>query len=129
MTEQDTFNVDEHGFVELGHLERDWFFLQEMRNQLQTLQAAIEKCEAMFRAKVVEAGATGFKINDIRKVTYKQDSTFPTAKYAAANPHVASVYTTTKQVFDLEAFKQDRPEEYKQWRGRSFKYVQNGNNR
>lgn len=126
MMEKNKFDVDEHGFVELGELERDWFFLQKMRSELQTLQAAIGKCETMFQQRVVAAGATGFKINGVRKVTYKQDATFPVAKYTAENPHVASVYTTTKQVFDLETFKRDRPDEYARWRGRSFKYVQNG---
>lgn len=119
-----TFEVDEDGFVELGHLERDWFFLTEMRRQAQELAAGIERAEEMFQRTMLAAGATGFKINGVRKVTYKQDATFPVKKYTEAHPAVAEAYMVMKPAFDLQKFKEHRPTEYEQWRGRSFKFIQ-----
>lgn len=118
------YEVDEEGYVELGHLERDWFFLEEMRKEKARLDAAIEKVEAFLQGEMTAAGADGFKIHGVKRVTWKQDATFPAAKYAAANPHVAEVYTVMVPKFDVETFKRDRPEEYKQWRGRRFSFVQ-----
>lgn len=116
--------VDDDGFVELGHLEDRWLLLEALRREAAELAARIEKGEKFFREQMDLLKADGFTINGMRKVTYRQDATFPAAKYAAANPAVASVYTIMKPSFDLEAFKRDRPEEYKNWRSRSYKYVQ-----
>lgn len=118
------YEVDDEGFVELGELERDWFFLEEMRKQVAVLEVGIKRAEAMFAAKMRETGADGFMINGVRRVSNKQDATFPAKKYAEANPTVAEAYTVMKPAFDLDLFKQHRPEEYQRWRGRSFKYVQ-----
>ena len=118
------FKVDEKGFADFTELERDWFYLQEMIKQQQVLEAGIEKCKAAFKEKMLTAGATGFSINGVKVVTFKQDATFPVAKYSAENPAVAAAYTTMKPTFDLEAFKRDRPEEYKNWRSNTFKFVQ-----
>lgn len=115
--------LDKDGFVELGHLEDQWLLLMALRKEADELKTRIEKGEAFFRAEMDLRGADGFMINGVRKVTYKQDATFPVAKYSAENPHVAEVYKIMKPAFDLEAFKRERPEEYKQWRSRSYKYV------
>lgn len=116
--------LNDEGYVELGDLERDWFFLEEMRKQVAVLEAGIKRAEAMFAKRMRDAGADGFMINGVPRVMYKQNATFPAKKYAEANPEVAETYTVLKPVFDLDLFKQHRPEEYKQWRGFSFKYVQ-----
>lgn len=118
--------VDDEGYVELGELERDWFFLEEMRKQVAVLEAGIKRAEDMFAKNMREAGADGFMINGVRRVSNKQDATFPAKKWADANPGVAAAFMKTVEVLDVEAVKLHRPEEYKQWRGRSFKYVQTG---
>lgn len=118
------YEVDVDGFVELGHLERDWFFLEEMRKEKAKLEAAIAKVEAFLQGEMIAAKADGFKIHGVRRVTWRKDATFPAAKYAAANPAVAAAYTIMVPKLDVEALKRDRPEDYKHWRGRSFKFVQ-----
>jgi hypothetical protein len=124
-----TYELDDEGFVEFGDLEDKFFYLEEMRKQRAALDAAIDRAEVFFKAAMKQAGATGFKINGVKKVSYKQDATFPVAKYVAANPHVAAVYTKMTPSFDIEAFKRDRHEEWLHWRGHSFKFIQpkNGN--
>lgn len=120
----DTPALDKDGFVELGHLEDQWLLLMALRKEAEELRVRIEKGEAFFKAQMDEVNADGFAINGIRKITYRQDATFPVARYTAENPYVAEVYTIMKPSFDLETFKRDRPEEYKQWRSRSYKYIQ-----
>jgi hypothetical protein len=120
----DTFEVDDDGFVELREHGHSWHYLEAMRAERQRLDAAIERAEGFFRQKMKEAGATGLKIDGVRKVTFRPDATFPAAKYAAANPIVAAMYTVMKPAFDVERFKRDRPDEHQMWRGNSFKYVQ-----
>lgn len=121
-----SYKVDEEGFADFTALERDWFFLQEMLRQQATLQVGIDRCKAALKKAMEDSGATGFKVHGVKCVTYKCDATFPVAKYVAANPGVADVYTKMEPVFDLAAFKRDRQDEYLLWRGRTFKFVQNG---
>lgn len=128
MSEDEKFDVDDQGFVELGHLERDWYLLQQMRKDKAKLEAGIEKVEAFFKAKMAAAGAEGFKINEVKAVSWKQDATFPAAKYAAANPAVAAAYTIMVPKLDVEALKRDRAEEVKQWTGRRFSFIQTKRN-
>lgn len=118
--------VDDEGYVELGELERDWFFLEEMKKQVVVLEAGIKRAEAMFAEKMRATGADGFMINGVRRVSNKQDATFPWKKWAEANPGVAAAFMKTVEVIDVDAVKLHRPEEYKNWRGRSFKYIQGG---
>lgn len=118
------YEVDDEGFVELGHLERDWFFLQEMRKEKARLDAAIEKVEAFLKGEMSVAQADGFKIHGVKAVTWKQDATFPVAKWAAANPAVAAAYTIMVPKVDVEALRRDRPEEVKNWTGRSLRFIQ-----
>lgn len=115
--------VDEEGFVELGELERDWFFLQEMRAQAEKLAVGIAKAEKMFQEKMREANATGLKIHGVKKVIYKKNATFPAAKFAAEHPGVAAAFMTKVDKFDTAAFREARPQEYQQWLGHTFKYV------
>lgn len=115
---------DSNNFVELGHMERDYFYLQEMRNQLGVLEAAIKRCETAFKTAMEEAEADGFTIGGVPKISWKKDATFPVKKFTDANPHVAAVYVRKVEEFDLEAFKRERSAEYELWRGRSFKHIQ-----
>jgi histidyl-tRNA synthetase len=120
----ETLVPDGDGFVELGHLEDQWLLLVALRKEVEDLRMRIDKGEQFFKDQMDLYGADGLMINGIRKVSYRQDATFPVARYSAENPHVAEVYKIMKPAFDLETFKRDRPEEYKQWRSRSYKYVQ-----
>jgi len=120
----ETPTLDNDGFVELGHLEGQWLLLLALRKEADELKTHIEKGEAFFKARMDEVGADGFTINGMKKISYKQDATFPVARYTAANPAVAAAYTKMTPAFDLEAFKRDRGNEYQSWRSRSYKYVQ-----
>lgn len=118
------YEVDEEGFADFTALERDWFFLQEMLKQQAALQAGIDRCKEALKAKMKAINATGFKVNGVKCVTYKQDATFPAAKYAEANPAVAAAYTIMVPKLDVEALRRDRPEDIRHWTGHSFKLVQ-----
>lgn len=122
------YAVDENGFVNLDHRERDWFFLEEMRKQLSALEAGIERCEAEFRKEMLAAidqgnDVIGFTVGGVRRVTFKQDGTFPVKRFREANPHIYNAYQMPSTTFDREAFKRDHPELYKQFTPRSFKFV------
>lgn len=115
--------VDEEGFVELGELERDWFFLQQMRAEAEKLAVGIAKAEKMFQEKMLAANATGLKIHGVKKVIYKKNATFPAAKFAAEHPGVAAAFMKQVEKFDTAAFRAARPQEYERWLGHTFKYV------
>lgn len=119
--------VDKDGyrFVELGDLESDWKHMREMIERRDTLDAAIARVRAFFEKKMAEADADGFMINGVRRVSYKKDATFPSAKFIEECPAIAAAYMTTKEVLDVAALKQHRPQDYANWRGRSFKSIQN----
>lgn len=119
-----TDQLDENGYLDLSDMERDFFYLEEMRKQKAALEAGIERCEKVFKDRMLAAGANGFTVNGVVKVIFKKNATFPVAKYCAANPVVAAVYQKTMLTFDVESFKRDRPQEYQMWQGHTFKYAQ-----
>lgn len=120
-----TVTVDKDGnkFVELGHLESPWTSYLNLLKQQAEIEAAIGRARAFFEKHMTDAKVDGMTINGVKVVTYKQDATFPAAKYAAENPGIAAAYMTTKTVLDVAALKRHRPHDYANWRGRSFKLV------
>lgn len=124
--EEFTITVDDDGnrFVELGHLDLAWNSYLKLLKQRAELDAAIERARTFFEGRMSRAEADGMTINGVKVVTYKQDATFPAARYAKENPGIAAAYMTTREVLDVAALKLHRPQDYNNWRGRSFKLVQ-----
>lgn len=116
--------LDDKGFVELGHLEDQWLLLEALRKQREELDVRIEKGEKFFKDQMDLVNADGFLIGGMPKVVYRQNATFPAAKYAAANPAVAAAYTIMAPKLDVDALRRDRPDEVLRWTGRSFKRMQ-----
>lgn len=121
-----TVTVDEDGakFVELGHQVVAWEAYLGLLKQRAEIDAAIDRARSFFERHMTAANADGMTINGVKAVTYKQDATFPAAKFAAENPGIAAAYMTTKAVLDVAALRKHRPQDYNNWRGRSFKIVQ-----
>lgn len=123
-----TVAVDDDGtkFVELGHQTVAWEAYLGLLKQRDEIEAAIERARSFFEKHMTEAKVDGMMINGVKVVTYKQDATFPAAKFARENPGIAAAFMTTKEVLDVAALRQHRPQDYHNWRGRTFKIVRSG---
>lgn len=118
--------IDGVEYADLSELRARYDHLLYLRKQKRLIEEAINAVEEELRAKITDAGADGGVIDGLPVVTYKQDGTFPHAKYAAVNPHIAAQCQETKTVFSVDRLKHLFPEEYKLWRPRSFKIVTRG---
>lgn len=115
--------VDGDGFADFSDLAEWWDKYRKLLDEKADIEAKLTAVKKRFGDRMQKAGATGFKIHGVPVVSYKKDATFPVAEYAKQNPHVYEVYLTQQPVFDLAAFKRERPDEYAQWRGSSFKLI------
>lgn len=123
-----TVAVDESGtkFVELGHQTVAWEAYLGLLKQRAEIDAAIDRARAFFERHITEAKSDGMMMNGVPVVTYKQDATFPAAKFAKENPGIAAAFMTTKEVLDVAALRKHRPQDYDNWRGRRFLILQRG---
>lgn len=116
--------VDEDGYIDLSHQRLDYQHLMKLIEERRLIDEAIAEYERRFKTPVAQTvGAIGFKIDGIRRATYRPDGPFQVAKFRQHSPHLVAAYTKTEPVFDLETFKQHNPELYNQWRSRSFRHV------
>jgi len=118
-----TVEVDSKKLVELGMYEDRWNALEQMRRDLDTLKAAIDRAEAFFSQLMQDANANGLKIHGVQKVNYQKNATFAAKQFAEENPDLAKKYQTVKTVLDVERLREDLPQIVAQYRGYSFKYV------
>lgn len=115
--------VDEDGFADFSDLAEWWDKYRDLLAQKADVEAKLTAVKTRLGDRMRKAGASGFKIRGVPVVSYRKDATFPVAEYTKKNPHVAAVYSKLQPVFDLELFKRDRPDEYAEWRGHSFKLI------
>lgn len=123
-----TVTTDDDGtkFVELGHQVVAWEAYLGLLKQRAEIDAAIDRARSFFERHMTDAKVDGMMINGRKVVTYKQDATFPAAKFAKENPGIAAAFMTTREVLDVAALRQHRPQDYDNWRGRTFKIVRTG---
>lgn len=113
--------VDKDGMIDLSHLRLDYDHLQELKRKRRLLDEAIKVYEDKFKEPVeAVTGAKGFKVDGLPRYRYEANGTFPHAKFAKENPHVAEVYQKTVKKFDVETFKKHQPLVYQQWLPRRF---------
>jgi len=121
MTDKKT--IDGIDYTDLSARRDRYDHLIYLRKQKRLIEQAIDVIEAEFAEAVLKDDADGVIIDGLPVITYKQDGTFPFAKYAAANPHIAAECMVTKTVFSVDELKRLFPQEYLMWRPRSFKIV------
>lgn len=110
-------------YADLADMRSRIEHLMYLRKQKALITAAIDTIEAEIQEAILASAADGATLDGVPVFTYKQDGTFPFAKYAAANPHIAAQCMETKEVFSVERLKHLFPQEYINWRPRSFKAV------
>lgn len=115
--------IDSIDYADLSAQRERYNHLLFLRRQKRLIEQAIDTIEAEFAEAILKANADGALIDGLPVITYKQDGTFPYAKYAAANPHIAAECMVTKTVFSVDELKRLFPNEYTLWRPRSFKVV------
>lgn len=122
----DLKTIDGIDYADLS-AQRDRFeHLLYLRKQKRLIEQAIDTIEAELTEAILKADADGAIIDGLPVLTYKQDGTFPFAKYATANPHIAAECMVTTKKFSVDELKRLFPQEYMMWRPRSFKIVKKG---
>lgn len=110
-------------YADLAELRSRIEHLMYLRKQKALITAAIDVVEGEIQAAILAQEADGATLDGVPVFTYKQDGTFPYAKYANENPHIAAQCMETKEVFSVDRLKRLFPQEYMKWRPRSFKAV------
>lgn len=108
-------------YADLSAMRLEYQHFQKLLDERRLIDEAIAAYQKKFTDAIqATPDAVGFSIDGVRRFAYKQNGTFPHAKFAAANPGIAAAYMTTVEVFDTAAFARHNPELYKQWRPRRF---------
>ena len=102
--------VDADGNVALDHMRAQWHFLEQLRAEREMIDLRIKQTEEQFQAAMRAANATGFTIDGLPKVTFKQNGTFASSVFKETEPAIFAAYQIPTTKLDLAALKRDRPE-------------------
>lgn len=112
--------VDRDGFVNLDDMERDWLALQRLQEEKAVLDVKIEKAKEALAARMRAAGADGFKIDGVPRVTFKANGTFAAKAFREDHAAVYEAYMIPSRTLDLSALRRDKPELVKQYTPRRW---------
>lgn len=73
--------------------------------------------------RAVVGGAELVTVNDVPRLTCKQNGSFGAARFVAANPDLAQILTKSVNVLDVDALKNDHPDLYAAHRARVLRAV------